>query len=152
MGFNAAGTLAVFQVIARPHLLLPKIIVKDIRQLDLKKLSSRGVTGVVIDKDNCLTKPLRDAVVPELLEAWPALIKHFGKKNVLIVSNSAGTRNDAGLLQAESVSRHLGVPVLLHAVKKPGWTSRPYLLLYPCFFFTYRQERQRPSIPTCACC
>jgi len=64
---------------------------KDIRQLDLQKLSSRGITGVVIDKDNCLvrhytvtniqtykllwlmdflladqTKPLRDAVVPEL--------------------------------------------------------------------------------------
>lgn len=36
------------------------------------------------------------------------------------MSNSAGSRDDAGLLQAESVSRHLGVPVLLHAVKKPG--------------------------------
>lgn len=79
-------------------------------------------------------------------QAWPLLVRTFGRKNVLIVSNSAGTRDDAGLLQAspsstnrqllggvfshtvfcytipkaESVSRHLGVPVLLHAVKKPG--------------------------------
>lgn len=120
MPVNTAGVLALFQVAVRPGLLLPRIIVRDIRELDLEKLKARGITGVVFDKDNCLTKPLHDNVVPELREAWPALVRAFGRKNVLIVSNSAGTRDDAGLLQAESVSRHLGVPVFLHAVKKPG--------------------------------
>jgi len=124
MGFNAAGVLAIAEVIVRPRSLVPKITIKDIRQLNLEKLKKKGITGIVIDRDNCITKPRRDVVVNELKvrrqEAWPQLIKTFGRKNVLIVSNSAGTRDDAGLLQAESVSRQLGVPVLLHAVKKPG--------------------------------
>ena len=76
MGFNAAGVLAVFEVVIRPHLLLPKIIIKgpypmplvhhrpipltvekkpaDIRELDVSKLQASGISGVVIDKDNCL--------------------------------------------------------------------------------------------------
>ena len=48
------------------------------------------------------TKPKNDALVQELREAWPALIKTFGRENVLIVSNSAGTRDDAGFLQVSS--------------------------------------------------
>jgi len=40
---------------------------------------------------------------------------------VLIVSNSAGTKIDAGEIQAESVSHHLAVPVLRHSTPKPGY-------------------------------
>lgn len=48
------------------------------------------------------TKPKNDALVQELREAWPALIRTFGRENVLIVSNSAGTRDDAGFLQVSN--------------------------------------------------
>ena len=40
---------------------------------------------------------------------------------MLIVSNSAGTRDDPAQLQAESVSHHLRAPVLLHASLKPSY-------------------------------
>lgn len=40
----------------------------------------------------------------------------------MIVSNSAGTRLDPGEIQAESVSHHLGVPVLRHASLKPSYS------------------------------
>ena len=46
----------------------------------------------------------------------------FGPSHVLVVSNSAGTRDDAAQLQAESVSYHLRVPVLLHASLKPSYS------------------------------
>jgi len=38
----------------------------------------------------------------------------------VIVSNSAGTRDDPAGIEAESVSHHLGVPVLFHSKKKPS--------------------------------
>lgn len=74
----------------------------------------------MFDKDNCLTRPYDDRLVPEIKDAWEECKEVFGRDNVLIVSNSAGTKSDAGLIQAESVSHHLGVPVLAHATKKPG--------------------------------
>lgn len=41
---------------------------------------------------------------------------------MLIVSNSAGTRDDPGLLQAESVTHHLRAPVLRHKSLKPSYS------------------------------
>ncbi|ORY52172.1 mitochondrial PGP phosphatase-domain-containing protein, partial [Leucosporidium creatinivorum] len=66
------------------------------------------------------TRPLIDELEPSLQPAWDELLKTFGASNVLIVSNSAGTGKDSLLLQAESVSRNLRVPVLVHPTPKPG--------------------------------
>ena len=53
---------------------------------------------------------------------WSEVLRVFGPSHVLIVSNSAGTRDDAAQLQAESVSYHLRAPVLLHASLKPSYS------------------------------
>ncbi|KAH9445291.1 hypothetical protein Pst134EA_031467 [Puccinia striiformis f. sp. tritici] len=58
------------------------------------------------------TKPYHDQLVPELQNAWQSCLATFGKMGVLLCR----TWNP----QAESVARHLGVPVLVHATKKPG--------------------------------
>lgn len=59
---------------------------------------------------------------PALLQAaWSEALRVFGPSRILVVSNSAGTRDDAAQLQAESVSYHLRVPVLLHASLKPSY-------------------------------
>lgn len=129
----------------------------DITRLDWACFRSHGITGVVIDKDNCLvrlslrnqlvlsdgwccsrqTRPDRDTLEPYLQPSWESLLHTFGPANVLVVSNSAGTHKDSLLLQvrfsslahlsanhettqAESVSRNLSVPVLVHADPKPG--------------------------------
>jgi phosphatidylglycerophosphatase GEP4 len=49
-------------------------------------------------------------------------VRVFGPSHVLVVSNSAGTRDDPAQLQAESVSHHLRAPVLLHASFKPSYS------------------------------
>lgn len=54
--------------------------------------------------------------------AWSEVVRVFGPSHILIVSNSAGTRDDAAQLQAESVSYHLRTPVLLHASLKPSYS------------------------------
>ncbi|KAG8896912.1 hypothetical protein FRB99_008579 [Tulasnella sp. 403] len=117
---NLSGTLSVLRVIFQPRLLVPTITVKSIRGLNFAALKEAGYRGAVFDKDNCLTLPDHDRLVPQLKEAWTECKQVFGPENILIVSNSAGTRSDPGLVQAESVSHHLGVSVLAHTTKKPG--------------------------------
>jgi phosphatidylglycerophosphatase GEP4 len=53
---------------------------------------------------------------------WSTALHAFGPSRVLIVSNSAGTRDDPAQLQAESVAHHLRAPVLLHAALKPSYS------------------------------
>ncbi|OCB91646.1 hypothetical protein A7U60_g1107 [Sanghuangporus baumii] len=80
--------------------------VSHLRCLDFHVLYKAGYRGAVIDKDNCLTIPYEDSLVPELKEAWEECKTVFGAENILV---------------AESVSHHLGVPVLRHGTMKPGY-------------------------------
>ncbi|KAJ2918607.1 hypothetical protein MD484_g1818, partial [Candolleomyces efflorescens] len=116
MPLNIPGILAPFQLLVYPRL------VEDIRHLDFKALRKAGYRGAIFDKDNCLTIPHRDHLVPELQDTWKECLETFGEGNVLIVSNSAGTYLDAGGIQAESVSHHLNVPVLPHKSFKPAYS------------------------------
>ncbi|KAL5495636.1 hypothetical protein ACEPAI_1099 [Sanghuangporus weigelae] len=121
MPLNVPGLLAPFQLLFRPYLLLPSLVIKDLRCLDFHVLYKAGYRGAVIDKDNCLTIPYEDSLVPELKDAWEECKTVFGAENILVVSNSAGTHLDPGGIEAESVSHHLGVPVLRHGTMKPGY-------------------------------
>lgn len=76
----------------------------------------------MFDKDNCLTLPHEDRLVPELKDTWEECRTVFGAENILIVSNTAGTRWDAGGIKAESVSHKLGASVLFHSSLKPGYS------------------------------
>jgi len=118
--FNLTAIAASLKSLSAPRSLLPALHVRDIRCIDWKELRRNGFVGVVIDKDNCITKPYHDQLIPELEHAWRSCLSTFGNLRVLLVSNSAGTADDPALIQAESVARHLGVPVLVHATKKPG--------------------------------
>ncbi|KAI0300468.1 mitochondrial PGP phosphatase-domain-containing protein [Multifurca ochricompacta] len=122
MPFNLPGTLLPLYALFNPRLLLPSLIIPDIRHLDFPALRNAGYRGAIFDKDNCLTLPHNDKLVPGLEDAWSAALRVFGPSHVLIVSNSAGTRDDPAQLQAESVARHLHAPVLLHAALKPSYS------------------------------
>ncbi|KAF8268893.1 mitochondrial PGP phosphatase-domain-containing protein [Lactarius quietus] len=121
MPFNLAGTLVPFYALLNPRLLLPSLLVRDIRYLNFAALREAGYRGAIFDKDNCLTLPNNDELVPQLEAAWSTALRVFGPSRVLIVSNSAGTRDDPAQLQAESVAHHLRAPVLLHAALKPSY-------------------------------
>ncbi|KAJ8453727.1 hypothetical protein ONZ51_g13437 [Trametes cubensis] len=128
MPFNLPGILVPFHLLVHPRLVLPAIVVKgqtqhykDIRQIDFPALYSAGYRGAVFDKDNCLTVPHEDRLVPELVDAWRECRETFGPDNVLIVSNTAGSHLDIGSIEAESVSHHLSAPVLRHSALKPSY-------------------------------
>jgi len=122
MPLNIPGLLVPFQLLFRPRLVLPHFSVPDIRHLDFSALRQAGYKGAVFDKDNCITLPRKDKLVPELTDAWAECKAAFGKDNVLVVSNSVGTPDDAGDIGSESVSYHLGVPVLRHNALKPSYS------------------------------
>ncbi|KAH9888467.1 mitochondrial PGP phosphatase-domain-containing protein [Cubamyces lactineus] len=121
MPFNLPGVLVPIHLLVHPRLVLPGIVVRDIRQLDFPALYKAGYRGAVFDKDNCLTIPHEDRLVPELAEAWRECRETFGPGNVLIVSNTAGSHLDASSIEAESVSHHLSAPVLRHSSLKPSY-------------------------------
>ncbi|KAF8648492.1 hypothetical protein AX16_006202 [Volvariella volvacea WC 439] len=122
MPLNVPGILVPFQLLINPRIVLPGLCVKDIRHLDFEALRRAGYRGAVFDKDNCLTIPYKDELVPELQEVWKQCRQTFGEGNVLVVSNSAGTPLDPGGIQAESVSYHLQAPVLSHTSMKPAYS------------------------------
>ncbi|KAF8601603.1 hypothetical protein BDV93DRAFT_524563, partial [Ceratobasidium sp. AG-I] len=117
---NLHGALFALRALVKPSLIIPGIKVDTIARLDFAALRNAGYTGAVFDRDNCLTYPHRDIVIPEIADAWTKCKATFGPENVVIVSNSAGTRDDPLGIQMESLSYHLGVPVLRHGVKKPA--------------------------------
>jgi len=119
---NVPGLLVPFQLLIYPRLVVPALVVKDIRHIDFPALKLAGYRGAVFDKDNCLTLPHRDTLIPELQKSWEICRETFGQGNVLIVSNSAGTWLDAGGIQSESVTHHLKVPVLCHKAFKPAYS------------------------------
>ncbi|KAJ3720111.1 mitochondrial PGP phosphatase-domain-containing protein [Lentinula raphanica] len=122
MPLNVPGILAPLQFLVNPRIIVPNLSVKDIRHLDFHALKRAGYRGVVFDKDNCLTPPKEDSLVPDIEGAWKECREVFGEGNVIVVSNTAGAHVDAGGIQAESVRYHLGVPVLFHSSFKPAYS------------------------------
>ncbi|GAA5844332.1 hypothetical protein JCM9279_001773 [Rhodotorula babjevae] len=124
MATNWPGIAATLAALVRPHILEPALRVPSIASLDLTRLRNEAqVTGIVIDKDNCIARPRSDTLAddPLLHQAWRDLVDTFGPDNVLVVSNSAGDhRKDPLTIQAQALSRNLGVPVLVHPHPKPA--------------------------------
>ncbi|KAJ2665482.1 hypothetical protein IW148_001603 [Coemansia sp. RSA 1199] len=115
---NMAGLRTMWTLLTQPSLLRPDIVVSDIRSLSLDKLRQRGIRFLVFDKDNCLTAPYVSTIHPPYSSAWSSCLKEFPSR-VLIVSNSAGTRDDPEYRSARAVEHALGARVLRHSEKKP---------------------------------
>ncbi|KAG8774133.1 hypothetical protein FRC15_001543 [Serendipita sp. 397] len=102
----AAARLAVLRALWSPTKIIPNHTVRDIRNIDFKALREAGYEGVVFDKDNCLTLPLKDEPIPSLLPTLRQLQSLFPRGHVLVVSNSAGSySDDPEWLEAEGVER-----------------------------------------------
>ncbi|KAG9294336.1 hypothetical protein G9A89_001841 [Geosiphon pyriformis] len=108
------------KVIRNSSLLVPHLIVKDIRNVDFPKLKDFGIHAIAFDKDNTLTPPYEDQIYKPFEVAWKSCKSTFGSENIVIVSNSAGTPDDLNGRQAAKIEQTLGVSVLIHQLKKPS--------------------------------
>ncbi|CAB4382646.1 unnamed protein product [Rhizophagus irregularis] len=109
-----------YKIIRKTHLCIPHLIVNDIRNINFYELKNLGINALAFDKDNTLTTPYSDEIYPPFKSAWEESKKIFGNENLIIVSNSSGTGDDPGFIQAEAIEKSLGVYVLRHMSKKPS--------------------------------
>ncbi len=108
-----------WQLLRAPGLAIPAERAPNVAAIDYERLfHTLGCRFVVFDKDNTLTLPYHDEVVHQ--SALDQCIKLFGEGRVLLFSNSAGSPDDVGFVEATSLEQRLGVRVLRHKERKPG--------------------------------
>ncbi|CAK9440167.1 uncharacterized protein LODBEIA_P42670 [Lodderomyces beijingensis] len=122
--FNLSATLNASRLLYNPALCLPHLTASSFDQLTIPfQIPDRPdvrIKGVVLDKDNCFARDHDDKVWPNYEQAWKKLTDTYPARNLLIVSNSAGTDDDVNHEQAQVLESKTGVTVLRHSVKKPG--------------------------------
>lgn len=119
--FNASAVANVHRVAYNPALCLPHLRVDSFDKLVFPlAIPGASIRAIVLDKDNCFAKDHDDKIWPAYQQAWERLRAAYFAEHILIVSNSAGTNDDAGHKQAEKLEQETGVCVLRHATKKPG--------------------------------
>jgi phosphatidylglycerophosphatase GEP4 len=118
--FNPEGIKFFFQIISsEKRLVMPHYHVTDISRINPKRLRDQGVEGIIFDKDNTLTNPYEDILHPRVRDAFAEFKSVFGDE-IVIMSNSAGTKDDKNYDAARRIESALGVEVLIHDKKKPG--------------------------------
>jgi phosphatidylglycerophosphatase GEP4 len=105
----------------RKQLFKPKLVVSDMRDIPYDDLKAKGFAAIAFDKDNTLTAPYCNTIHDPFHEKWEECKNIFGRDNVVIVSNSAGSFDDVGYQQAKEIESACGVKILRHSSgkKKP---------------------------------
>ena len=116
---NVKGAKTLVQCIVKPSLLIPHFEVDDINSIDPEKLKEQGFKGLIFDKDNTLCNPYESKLHPRISHTFWKYRNVFRDKMV-ILSNSAGTKDDSGRCWEREVEKETGIPVFRHDGKKPG--------------------------------
>lgn len=89
-------------------LLTPDQYLNNIFEIDVEKLETLGIKGIITDMDNTLVSWNDRSVYPRLAE-WFALLKKMGFK-LFIVSNNSKDRGG-------KLARELDIPAIWYAIK-----------------------------------
>lgn len=96
---NVEGVVSSVSVFVKDrHLVLPHVIVPDIRYIDWGELKKRGFKGVVFDKDNTITAPYSLTLWPPLSSSLKRCKAVFGH-DIAVFSNSAGNFASGSLIE-----------------------------------------------------
>ncbi len=100
-------------------LAIPHFSIPDINHINPRVLKDLGIEGLVFDKDNTITAPYENFLFSTIETKFREFQEVFGDR-VVIVSNSAGTRDDKDFRDAQLIEDVLGIKVLRHIWKKPA--------------------------------
>lgn len=103
----------------KKELSIPHFWVADISCINPDKLYEYGFKGVLFDKDNTLTVPYANEIHPNIQKVFSRFKALFGDC-LAVLSNSAGTQDDRGYQDAETIEKLLGISVIRHRRKKPS--------------------------------
>lgn len=95
---------------------IPHVRTHNVAHIDFRKLHGQGIRYIVFDKDNTLTAPYeRSYFSPEIEKAVLQDCREaFGDHNMAILSNSVGSKDDKGNVEAQAVEKTLGMKVIKH--------------------------------------
>jgi len=118
---NTKALLTLASVARRPSLLVPHLSVPTVSQINFQALQQHaGIEAVIFDKDHTLTAPYVNRLHTLAEPGLQQCLAVFGRERVAILSNSAGTNDDADFCDAHAVEAALGIAVIRHQEKKPG--------------------------------
>ena len=102
-------------LIRRPGLLVPHVAVRNVDELNYDALRAAGVASIIFDKDNTLTAPYVDTAHIDVSDAIERAKDAFGADNCIVLSNSAGSGDDApDYNAAKACEAALGLRVARH--------------------------------------
>ena len=102
-------------LIRRPGLLVPHVAVRNVDELNYDALRAAGVASIIFDKDNTLTAPYVDTAHVDVSDAITRAKDAFGADNCVVLSNSAGSGDDAPEYNAaKACEAALGLRVARH--------------------------------------
>ena len=117
---NTKALLTLASVLRKPGLMVPHVSVATISDVNYQALKDQGIAAVMFDKDNTMTAPYSNVLHPLATSGIDMAIRVFGRDNVAILSNSAGTKDDVDYMDAIEIENSLGLNVIRHDEKKPG--------------------------------
>ena len=102
-------------LIRRPGLLVPHVAVRNVDELNYDALRAAGVASIIFDKDNTLTAPYVDTAHIDVADSIKRAKDAFGEDNCIVLSNSAGSGDDAPEYNAaKACEAALGLRVARH--------------------------------------
>ena len=94
---------------------MPHVAVRNVDELNYDALRAAGVASIIFDKDNTLTAPYVDTAHVDVSDAITRAKDAFGKDNCIVLSNSAGSGDDAPEYNAaKACEAALGLRVARH--------------------------------------
>jgi len=115
---NMDAIRSLWRAFTNPSLLVPHMQCLNVGEVPFEQLRAAGIKAIVFDKDNTLTAPYSLKIHPVVAPAVQQCLSIF-HKNAIIMSNSAGTLDDALYAEAQEIEAALGMHVLRHREKKP---------------------------------
>jgi len=117
--FNSDAFKSTLKIIFQDHSpAIPHFAIQDIRELSPSKLKEQGIQGVIFDKDNTITAPYINEIYEPLRDVVQQFKDTFGDQ-MMILSNSAGTKDDTNYCDAIEIENQLSITVIRHDRKKP---------------------------------
>jgi len=117
---NIPGIMYTIKIIKSDRSkLIPHFDIKDINDLDPKRLKEYGFSGILFDMDNTLSRPYAYEVHPSIQDKLKEFKEEYSRK-IAIISNSAGIPNDKHYRKAEKIKNAFEINVVKHRGKKPA--------------------------------
>ena len=94
---------------------MPHVAVRNVDELNYDALRAAGVASIIFDKDNTLTAPYVDTAHADIADSIKRAKDAFGADNCIVLSNSAGSGDDApDYNAAKACEAALGLRVARH--------------------------------------